>query len=524
MKNKINIKNSFVNNLPGDDNSVNRPRQVYKSCFSYVNPEKPTNPELVSYSKETAELLGINEDDCRSEDFLQIFSGEKNLNNAKPFAMNYGGHQFGSWAGQLGDGRAINIGEAVYNNQRYFLQLKGAGPTPYSRSGDGYAVLRSSVREFLCSEAMYHLGIPTTRALSIVFTGNSVLRDMFYDGNPEYEPGAIVTRVSPSFIRFGNFEIFAARQEHEILKQLADYTIETDFPEIKSEGKEKYLEFFSKVLNLTADLIVNWMRVGFVHGVMNTDNMSVKGLTIDYGPYGWLEVFDPEWTPNTTDAQLKRYAFGRQPEIALWNLSMFANALYPLINEAEPLERELKSFQSLFNLKYREMMASKLGIDNFNSDETGNIINELNNILTIAETDMTIFFRKLSDIDPFKDSATNFDIFNEAFYDISEITPEKKKRFADWIEKYSEILKKENKAPDKRKKEMNSINPLYVLRNYLAQTASEKAEQGDYNYLNELFSTLKKPYEEQPGKENFAQKRPEWARHKPGCSMLSCSS
>ncbi|MGM0419210.1 MAG: protein adenylyltransferase SelO [Thermodesulfobacteriota bacterium] len=524
MQNKIDIENSFVNNLPGDDNSLNRPRQVYNSCFSYVKPVTPPKPELVSFSKETAELIGLNENDCRSDDFLQIFSGKKNLNNAKPFAMNYGGHQFGSWAGQLGDGRAINIGEAVYNNQRYFLQLKGSGPTPYSRSGDGYAVLRSSVREFLCSEAMHHLGIPTTRALSLVLTGDRVLRDMFYDGNPEYEPGAVVTRVSPTFVRFGNFEIFAARQEYDALKKLADYTIENDFPEIRSNGKEKYLEFFSKVLNLTLDLIVNWMRVGFVHGVMNTDNMSVKGLTIDYGPYGWLEGFDPDWTPNTTDAQTKRYAFGRQPEIALWNLSMFANAVYPLINEAEPLEQELNSFQSLFNSKYREMMASKLGINNSESDETKNLIKELNNLFTVAETDMTIFFRKLSDINPVKDSETNFNTIYEAFYNISEITPEKKKIFTDWIEKYSSVLRIENKDPDKRKMEMDSLNPFYVLRNYLAQTAAEKAEQGDYTYLDDLFNTLKKPYEEQPGKEKFAQKRPEWARHKPGCSMLSCSS
>ncbi|MDY0132373.1 MAG: YdiU family protein [Desulforegulaceae bacterium] len=524
MQNKINIKNSFVNKLPGDADLSNKPRQVYNSCFSYVNPKKPKKPELVLYSKETGEIIGLNENDCRSKDFLEIFSGKKNLKNAKPFAMNYGGHQFGSWAGQLGDGRAINIGEINSNNQKYFLQLKGAGPTPYSRSGDGYAVLRSSVREFLCSEAMHYLGIPTTRALSLVLTGSSVLRDMLYDGNPKYEPGAIVTRVSSTFIRFGSFEIFAARQEYEILKQLADYTIENDFPDIKSSGKEKYLEFFSRVLNLTADLIVNWMRVGFVHGVMNTDNMSVNGLTIDYGPYGWLEVYDPGWTPNTTDAQFKRYAFGNQPEIAFWNLSMFANALYPLINEAKPLELELNKFQSLFNSKYLEMMSSKLGIDDFKKNETKNLINELNKVLTIVETDMTIFFRKLSDLDPWKDSEMNFQILKEAFYNISEFTIDKKKIFLSWIEKYLEILKKENKPPHIRKKEMDVVNPFYVLRNYLAHESAQRAEKGEYNYLNDLFNTLKRPYKEQPGKEKFAEKMPEWARHKPGCSMLSCSS
>jgi uncharacterized protein YdiU (UPF0061 family) len=524
MENKINIQNTFTEKLPGDGNLINRPRQVLNLCFSHVDPENPENPELILYSKETAQIIGLDETYCRSRDFVEIFSGKKKLKNSKPFAMNYGGHQFGNWAGQLGDGRAVNIGEVVYNKQRYFLQLKGAGPTPYSRSGDGYAVLRSSIREFLCSEAMYHLGIPTTRALSLILTGKRVLRDMFYDGNPQYEPGAVITRVSPTFVRFGNFEIFTARQEYEVLKKLADYTIENDFPEIKSKGKEKYLEFFSRVLNLTADLVVNWMRVGFVHGVMNTDNMSVRGLTIDYGPYGWLDAYDPDWTPNTTDAQSRRYVFGRQPEIALWNLSMFANALYPLINETQPFEMELDRFQSLFNSKYLEMMAAKLGIDNFQKKGTINLINELLSLFNIAETDMTIFFRKLSDFDPWKNSEINFNNYSEAFYNISEITDENKKTFLDWNEKYSNILKDENKSPEKRKKEMDSINPFYVLRNYLSQTAIDKAENMDYSYLKDIFNTLKKPYEQQAGKEKFAKKRPEWARNKAGCSMLSCSS
>ncbi|MBG3852707.1 YdiU family protein, partial [Xanthomonas hortorum pv. carotae] len=229
----------------------------------------------------------------------------------QPWAVNYGGHQFGHWAGQLGDGRAISLGEAIgVDGGRYELQLKGAGPTPYSRGADGRAVLRSSIREFLCSEAMHHLGVPTTRALSLVTTGDAVVRDMFYDGRPQREPGAIVCRVAPSFIRFGNFELPSARGDSALLRQWADFTIARDFPELKGAGENLYAAWFAQVCERTAVMVAHWMRVGFVHGVMNTDNMSILGLTIDYGPYGWVDDYDPDWTPNTTDAQGRRYRFG----------------------------------------------------------------------------------------------------------------------------------------------------------------------------------------------------------------------
>ena len=238
----------------------------------------------------------------------------------------------------MGDGRAINLGEVVNSaGQRWVLQLKGAGPTPYSRTADGLAVLRSSVREFLCSEAMYHLGVPTTRALSLILTGEQVMRDMLYDGNPELEPGAVVCRVAPSFTRFGNFQIFTARKELDVLKQLTDYTLVTDFPHLGEPSVAVYIEWFREVCSRTVEMIVHWMRVGFVHGVMNTDNMSILGLTIDYGPYGWLEDYDPTWTPNTTDAQGRRYSFGNQPYIAHWNLAQLAQSIYPLIGQQELL-------------------------------------------------------------------------------------------------------------------------------------------------------------------------------------------
>ena len=277
-------------------------------------------------------MLGASPPRSSTGAVAEVLGGNRVLPGMQPYAARYGGHQFGHWAGQLGDGRAITLGEVVGpDGARQDLQLKGAGPTPYSRTADGRAVLRSSVREFMCSEAMHHLGVPTTRALSLVSTGESVVRDMFYDGHPQAEPGAIVCRVAPSFVRFGNFEILAAHQELDALKRLADYVIATHFPELGAPSAEAYARWFEEICRRTAVMIAEWMRVGFVHGVMNTDNMSILGLTIDYGPYGWLEGFDPGWTPNTTDAGGRRYRYGNQPQIAQWNLVRLANALFPLI-------------------------------------------------------------------------------------------------------------------------------------------------------------------------------------------------
>ena len=295
--------NRFVRELPADPETANRPRQVTGACYTFVKPKRVAAPKLVAFSPEVASLLDLSVETCESDEFLNVFVGNRILPGMEPYATCYGGHQFGNWAGQLGDGRAINLGEIInQRSERWALQIKGAGPTPYRRAADGLAVLRSSIREFLCSEAMFHLGIPTTRALSLILTGEQVVRDMFYDGNPKLEPGAVVCRVASSFTRFGNFQIFASREEIEVLKQIADYTIRIDFPHLGDPSPEVYLKWFEEVCRTTAELIVHWMRVGFVHGVMNTDNMSVLGLTIDYGPYGWLEDYDPNWTPNTTDA------------------------------------------------------------------------------------------------------------------------------------------------------------------------------------------------------------------------------
>ena len=332
--------NRFLRSLPGDPDPRNFIRQVRAALWSAVAPAPVAAPRLLAHSQEMAAELGFSEADVSSPEFARVFAGNALLPGMQPFASNYGGHQFGHWAGQLGDGRAISLPDG----QRRELQLKGAGPTPYSRSADGRAVLRSSIREFLCSEAMHHLGIPTTRALSLVGTGEGVVRDMFYDGHPEVEPGAIVCRVAPSFLRFGHFELPSQRGDTSLLQALADFCIARDFPHLRGRGEPLYADWFAEVCERTARLVAGWMRVGFVHGVLNTDNMSILGLAIDYGPYGWIDAYDPDWTPNTTDATGRRYRFGWQPRVANWNLGQLARALAPLFTDAAPLQAGLDRF------------------------------------------------------------------------------------------------------------------------------------------------------------------------------------
>ncbi|MBT3345353.1 MAG: YdiU family protein [Gemmatimonadetes bacterium] len=532
--------NRFTLDLPADPEVTNQRRQVMGACYSRVLPKSTRQPELVAHSHEVAQLLDLTEEACASEQFLRVFSGNEVLATMDPYATCYGGHQFGNWAGQLGDGRAINLGEIINGDgERWALQLKGAGPTPYSRTADGLAVLRSSVREFLCSEAMHHLGVPTTRALSLTLTGDQVLRDMFYDGHPQQEPGAVVCRVAPSFTRFGSFEIFASRQEHDVLRQLLDYTIRTDFRHLPEPSIDTYLMWFDEVCRRTAAMIVHWMRVGFVHGVMNTDNLSVLGLTIDYGPYGWLEDFDPEWTPNTTDAEGRRYRFGQQPQIAQWNLAQLARALAPIVEQVEPLQESLMRYSKLYNDGYHTMMARKLGLTSFESATDMDLISELQSVLQLRETDMTLFYRALADLEPYDTSSTAelaheglLAPFEAAYYQADPPAGEERDRTLNWMRAYVDRVRNDGPgsggdagpANEARRQRMNAVNPKYVLRNYLAQLAIDKSAEGDHSMVQELLEVLRKPYDEQPGKEAFAQKRPEWARHRAGCSMLSCSS
>ncbi len=527
----LRFDNRFIGELPADPLSENYCRQVFGACYSLVEPTPVNAPQLVHYSKEVAQSLGLSSESCESELFAQIFTGNKLLPGMQPYALCYGGHQFGNWAGQLGDGRAINLGEVMNpQGQRFTLQLKGAGKTPYSRHADGLAVLRSSVREFLCSEAMHHLGVPTTRALSLTLTGEQVLRDMFYDGRSKFEPGAVVCRVAPSFTRFGSFQIFAARGEKKLLQQLLDYTIRTDFPHLGEPCREVYLAWFSEVCVSTAALIVHWQRVGFVHGVMNTDNMSILGLTIDYGPYGWLEDYNPGWTPNTTDAAERRYCFGNQPQIALWNLTQLANSIYPLVEEAEPLQQALALYTEKFAGGWNEMMATKLGFKRFQAKTDDKLITDLLQVLRLLETDMTIFYRQLAnfEIDKLDLLQTSDEELIapllDAYYAPEQLTAAFKKRIADWLRSYLYRLRQEGVTDAVRRMQMHAVNPKFVLRNYLAQLAIDKAESGDFSMIAELLELLRNPYAEQAGKEAFAQKRPDWARQRAGCSMLSCSS
>ena len=520
----LRFDNRYVEELPGDAETRNYRRQVRDVCYSPVAPKRVEAPKLVGWWRETAELLGLPETAPETGAFAEVFVGNRLLPGMKPVATCYGGHQFGNWAGQLGDGRAINLGEVVnQRGERWTLQLKGAGPTPYSRTADGLAVLRSSLREFVCSEAMFHLGVPTTRALSLALTGEEVVRDILYDGHPAAEPGAVVCRVAPSFTRFGHFEMLAARREVELLRQFLDFTIATDFPDLAEEAdaKRRYVAWLAEVASRTAVMVAHWMRVGFVHGVMNTDNMSVLGLTIDYGPYGWLEGFDPNWTPNTTDAATRRYRFGQQPAIAQWNLLQLANAIYPLVGEAEPLNAVLNDFAKNYTRHSEAMTAGKLGLPRYREEHDSPLCDELFALLGSVETDMTLFFRGLAQVDLRQPSV---EPLLDAYYADSAAAPVPRERIEAWLARYAARVRLEGEPDAQRIARMNAANPLFVPRNYLAQLAIDKAEAGDFSTLREWMDVLRRPYDEQPGKERFAEKRPEWARHRAGCSMLSCSS
>jgi protein adenylyltransferase len=544
---RLRFDNRFTRALPADPEPRNFVRQVHGAAFSRVPPTPVAAPRLIAYAPEVAALLELSAADCESERFVEVCSGNRLLDGMDPHACCYGGHQFGNWAGQLGDGRAIDLGEVVDAGGEYWtLQLKGAGLTPYSRTADGRAVLRSSLREYLCSEAMHHLGVPTTRALALIATGQHVVRDMFYDGHPREEPGAIVCRVAPTFTRFGNFEIFASRNDIANLRRLADHTIESHFPHLLVEAglpanrsvgaglpanrsvgaglpANRYAAWFDEICRRTAAMIVHWMRVGFTHGVMNTDNMSVLGLTIDYGPYGWIDDYDPDWTPNTTDAERRRYRFGQQPPIAQWNLLKLANAIYPLIEDAKPLEEALSRFATHYEQLWRTMMAQKLGFARTESADDA-LLDALDLALRSTETDMTIFYRALADVDAASTAEQALATIGSAFYTPDAIERDARERIVSWLDAYLEKLRAEMADPAARRSRMNAVNPKYVLRNYLAQLAIDDAERGDYTLLAELHDVLRKPYDEQPDKARFFAKRPDWARQRAGCSMLSCSS
>jgi serine/tyrosine/threonine adenylyltransferase len=534
--------NRFQNSLP-------------HALWSHVCVTPVKNPKTLHLNLELLSSMCSNQ----TLPWNTILSGNTLLNDSKPYSTRYGGHQFGNWAHELGDGRAIFLGE-IKNSKGEFaeIQLKGAGKTPYSRGGDGRAVLRSSLREYLCAEAMFHLNIPTTRSLSLTLTGENVIRDILYSGHPKAEPGAIVCRTAESFLRFGHFEILAACGEIQNLKQLLKFTIENYFPELllKNQSAESdwqneewfneiILNWYTSVIEKTALLVANWMGVGFVHGVLNTDNMSVLGLTIDYGPYGWLEKFEPNWTPNLTDAQGKRYCYQNQPEVAKWNLAALGNVLIVLKISQKEVEQRLNSFDKNFSFIFQKIMAKKLGFTNtskVNSKEFKELYQSLFEWMLLAEIDFTNFFvcwqkiysgtfmqNFISNPSQKLEILQSSDFYLSAKYFCYSLSALEKNLplLVSIIEKTFSLTHSQNTSPKNALHMVETTNPSFILRNYLTYEAYTKQEENLQNIAEEFLSlaaNLKEPFKKREPSNKFCQKSPNWAATTAGCSVLSCSS
>lgn len=509
------IKQPFLDLFPGDNSGNSMQRQTPKVLYSLVEIMKFDDAELLSFNEKLSEEIGLGK--IENEEDLDFLNAAKLPENMKTYATAYAGHQFGNWAGQLGDGRAIFAGEIVNNlGEKNEIQWKGAGATPYSRHADGRAVLRSSVREFLMSEAMFHLGISTTRSLSLSLSGENVMRDMMYDGNAAYEKGAVMIRTAPTFLRFGHFENISAQDEIDTLKELADFTIENYFPEIDGQNPQKYAEFFQKVAERTADLMVDWYRVGFVHGVMNTDNMSILGLTIDYGPFSFLDEYSLSFTPNTTDLPGRRYAFGNQAKIAQWNLWQLANALFPLIKDEKSLEETLNNFTEIFWQKHDLMMANKFGFEEV-LEKDGEFFSKAQQVWEDLGIDYTLFFNHLQTL---LDDTDLKEHFNNVFY--KSISEEEFSTFENFISEYKIRLGKNKISHSESLDLMKKSNPKFILRNYLLFQAIEELNEGKKDLFEKLQLALQNPYEELFPE--FSAKRPPIYDGQTGCSTLSCSS
>ena len=472
-----------------------------QSFHTLLHPTPLSAPYLVSFNHDAARLIDIDSAEIARADFAEHFIGNRLLPGSEPLAMLYAGHQFGHFVPQLGDGRAILLGE-IRNRagELWDVQLKGAGITPYSRQGDGRAVLRSSIREYLCSEAMHGLGIPTSRALCIVGSDDEVFRERI-------ETAAVLTRLSPSHVRFGSFEVFFHRGQHDHIATLADYVIARHFPEL-ADAPDKYLQLLNQVTQRTARLMAHWQAVGFSHGVMNTDNMSILGLTFDYGPFGFMEAYDPGYICNHSDTQ-GRYAFDQQPQVGLWNLSCLAQALSPLI-PVESAGTVLDDYAPVFYEHYTRLMGAKLGLSDATQDDIP-LISELLEMVRANRLDYTNMFRGLGNFNSSPDARNSR--LRDQFID--------RAAFDAWAENYRARLQREPDEDDARKTRMDRINPKYILRNYLAQAAIEKAEQErDFSEIDRLLNLLGKPFDEQPEMESYAAPPPEWARH----IEVSCSS
>ena len=485
-------------------NRQSRIGELPEDFYRRVTPQALTNPYLVAFSPEIAELLDIDPVLFQESRLIDLLSGGEIEADNDAIAMIYAGHQFGQYVPQLGDGRALMIGEiAGKDGLNWEIQLKGSGLTPFSRMGDGRAVLRSTIREFLASEAIAALGIPTTRALCVTGSNNPVYRQ-------RPETAAVLTRVAPSHLRFGNFEVFFYRQQYAELKILADFVIVQFYPECRA-AENPYLELLRQIIERTARLVAQWQLVGFTHGVLNSDNMSLLGLTIDYGPYGFLDTYRASFVCNHSD-ELGRYAYDQQPRIGLFNLSCLAQAMLPLIDTdsgesaAEQAKQLLADYQPAYQAYYYQGMMSKLGLQAFREgDET--LVSELFKTLE-GQVDFTNFFRSLSNPDDNGDIPGLRDRFVE------------REAFDRWNQDYQPRLEAEAVAVATRRKNMLAANPKYILRNYLAQQAIESAEAGDYSEVETLITLLQKPFDEQPEFADYAADPPAWAQH----ITLSCSS
>lgn len=484
---RLNFQNTFAR-LPDTFHSRLRPTPL---------PE----PYLVSFNANAAELIDLDVGEAMRADFAEYFIGNRLLSGSDPLAMLYAGHQFGHFVPQLGDGRAILLGEVKNRaGEHWDLQLKGAGVTPFSRSGDGRAVLRSSIREYLCSEAMHGLGIPTTRALCIVGSDEEVLRETI-------ESAAVVTRIAPSHVRFGSFEVFFYRGQPEPILLLADYVIARHFPEL-ADAPDKYPRFLNEVVTRTARLMAKWQAVGFSHGVMNTDNMSILGLTFDYGPFGFMETYNPGYVCNHSDHG-GRYAFDRQPQIGLWNLTCLAQALSPII-PAEEARAVLGNYGPTYAEHYVNLMSQKLGLTHASKEDVA-LFEALLELMHANQVDYTHLFRSLGH---FKSaSGEQNSLVRDQFID--------RLAFDAWAETYRARLQNEAGTDEERKARMDRVNPKYILRNYLAQVAIGKAEkERDFSEVDRLLKLLSCPFDEQPEMADYATPPPDWAQH----ISVSCSS
>ncbi len=449
-------------------------------------------PFLISVSQDAGKLLGIGTTDSDVAHLLKVINGEEKLAGSESFAMCYAGHQFGYFVPRLGDGRAINLGKVNGQN----LQLKGAGLTLYSRQGDGRAVLRSSIREYLMSEAMHGLGIPTSRALALIGSDTDVARE-------RWEKGAIVLRLSPTWVRFGTFEYFYAKDEYDKLQELADYVIAESFSYLQNQ-ENRYLKMYEQSVKNTATTIAMWQSVGFNHGVMNTDNMSIDGRTIDYGPFAFLDIYDKDYVCNHTDRE-GRYSFKNQPGIAYWNLQQLAKALSPIVNYDTALAVLDEVFGTTYEKVYTDSMYAKMGLENAQENDR-ELFQWMLGALQSATIDYTLFFRKLS-----RYKGNQKEILDIAVYQ----TP-----LQEWLDAYDKRLEKEQSTQQERQKKMLHVNPKYILKNYILQEAIEKAYKHDFSMVQDLLTVALRPFEEHPELEYLTKPTPmEYKNIK-----LSCSS